>query len=213
MALLIRPPVWSRAEERDAGVWVLWYFVFGSGTLCLCLVLLWRRGLVGDEMMVLAALSHCLWGCTTVSTFRRPACAGKCSPCQGGFPCARVPPRQSSGLSLRMFVGWGGGTRCASIDVCCSELWSTFAFQQISRRAAATNVTAFMHNCSSLSLPQAGQSHIWLLLAPFLSFCLLPRPFFFLSSPQSLFSLASLASAAEAVRGSVLDVLEAVGLD
>lgn len=112
MALLISPPVWSRAEEWDAGVWVLWYFVFGSGTL-------WRRGLVGDEMMkVLAAFTHCLWGCTTALTFHRPACAGECSPCLGGFQCARVPPRQSSGLSLRMYVGAGGGVRGAHLSTC-----------------------------------------------------------------------------------------------
>lgn len=73
-------------------------FVFGSSTL-------WRRGLVGDEMMkVLTAFTHCLWGCTTALTFHRPTCAGKCSPCLGGCLCARVPPRHSSGLSLRMHV-------------------------------------------------------------------------------------------------------------
>lgn len=58
-----------------------------------------------------------------------------------------------------------------------------------------------MHNCSSLSLPKAEQSHIWLLLAPFPSFCLLLLPFFPLSPLQSLFSLESLASPAESYRG------------
>lgn len=73
-----------------------------------------------------------------------------------------------------------------------------FAFEQISRKGDATaNVTAFMHNCSSLSLPKAGQSLIWLLLAPFPLFS---PPHLFLSPLQSLFSLDSLAYPAEADR-------------